>query len=179
MNEVVEPIPSNQIECRFNLELIKPEILLKYNFVLRVRLQDLKTYFRATGLYGSLTSSIEKFYTDFFRARYSAIKRLDITYYYVYIYQLSLQECPQPIIWVFNPNPPRTIDVDASKYVVPAQRFPFSSIIGRRPSRFGKKKGFDYLVVWDGQWQNQTQWIPRRQISGASDLIAQFNMDNG
>jgi hypothetical protein len=165
-----EPVCSNLVQCPFDLILIKSEVLRKYN-ILYFHLRDLKEFFKETGLYGELTNSIARYYPDFFKHRYKSIKMSDITYYYVYTYKLSLEESPQPIIWR-NPNP-ITINIDTAVYVLPAQRFPFTRIIDRRHSRFGRKRGFDYLVVWEGQ--GGTQWIPRRRITGASLLIAKFN----
>ena len=174
-----DPVVSNSSQCQFDLLLIKQEILTTYGYVLNIHLSELKRYFRETKQYGVLTSSIAKFYPEFFKSRYKFIRTSDITYYYLYFYKLSLEESPQPIIW--RPTNTVVINLASVVYVVPAQRFPFVRIVGRRHSRFGRRTGFDYLVVWEGQWSaNQQQWIPRRRITGASELISDFNetLDN-
>ena len=105
-----EPVPSKNCECPFDLSLINQAALARYRHVLGMKLQDLKKFFKLPKLYVKLTESIERYYPNFFNDHYRGIRRSDITYYYLYIYKLSLEESPQPYIW----RSPEAVVIDLS-----------------------------------------------------------------
>lgn len=94
-----EPATSKGFRCKYDLALIKPEVLKRYGFVLKIPLPDLKKFFSESKLYGKLTNSIARYHPQFFQNHYKGIEKSNITYYYVYMYKLSLEQSPPPIIW--------------------------------------------------------------------------------
>lgn len=51
-------------------------------------------------------------------------------------------------------------------------KYEVEEVLGKRRSRFGKRRGFDYLVKWTGDWGADSQeWIPQAKLRGAKEVV--------
>lgn len=53
--------------------------------------------------------------------------------------------------------------------------YEIESVIEKRKSRFGKRRGYDYLVKWKGDWgENSQQWLPQNKLRSAKEAIHKY-----
>ena len=51
-------------------------------------------------------------------------------------------------------------------------------IVDKRKSRFGKKRGYDYMVKWKGDWgEDSQQWLPQHRLRYAKEAIHKYETE--